>query len=601
MIAIKSFKKRKVMKHNKLILIYAMTLTMPSGFLMASAKVTGNARASTRTSSGQFENPAASPHTQTGQTTPAQLNTQAAMQAKFAQQHGNQVIGGGAVTHLQPENNIKFLTETNAPSSVKAPEAINSQSFSSKAKQATISAAEAAKQAAISAAKAVIDIPASIKHVYDSYNKDANVGGQTGWNFSTLTNRPIAIPKNQNSYIMNQPSIGKTSSAEITIDNSRAEPTAESTIKSPNDIRLENNMKLAQQVDKLSNWAEATFKQKPIKNINEPIQPDKTTEQPTQKIQNKPTAPDYATALGDSRPLRSLFAQPEIKLSQEALDFRKNNSRTITSTTKSAAARNKARVDAKNKSKFAEQKTPVETPVQKQQAQEPLVESPNVQPKKLQLIASDKQTINKSSQLDVYTTEINNNGAKEFTTVDFQQKNKPQQSQESQQNQVTIIPGQGVRDHALPQNFRELNLESVKNGQTEIAQQNKAQAYQQATNPVDTNFKYDDIYTNTAQAQIPYPTKRYTGNEHLKNYSKNSRAEITQQKAALEKQNDEAIHDVVDYTQIYPDNTNYTAFSTVAEQYKTPSRTPAATEFLGSQMRNKNLLENRQKATRSSE
>ena len=662
------------MKQNKLNFICVMTLTMTSGFLMAPAvegKVAINT-ALTRNPNGKT----------------AYFDT---VRNPYFDMAPNQKKENGAYNHNDYLLDEPSQNKPTLPARVKVT-TINAAELASKAKAATISAAEAAKQAAINAAKAVYNVPASIKHVYESYNKDANVGGQTGWNFSTLTNRPIAIHENQNSLIYNPlimtatPTRTTTNSpaapsAELQLQQNKAEllnnnnntaktlqlssattqqiksssvisnpvfisgtmtiagtnsqadfnktptqPTKSQTevqnssqaIKSNNLNYLEHQLNKAntqlenpqdytseeitsintmknsfqKQIDAIHNppaiplaeqlqiaqpqtqrpQSPVTVTDFPLHQETSPIfnsakaqkiehaQSQTEIAQPTKKIQNKPTAPDYDAALGDNRPLRSLFTQPEItpQIKVPTIELSQDRSRTITSTTQSAAARNKARVDAKNQARFSEQPVPVETPVQKQQAQESLV----IQP----------------------TLKI---------------ENKPQQSQETQQNQVAIIPGEGVRDIALQQNFRQLNLKSVQNGQAEIAQKNQGQANQQAISPIDKDFKHDYIYTKTAEATIPYPTKRYTGNEHLKNYAERSRAEILNKKEAQEAA---IIHDVTPkYENIYPDNTKYTAKQTFEEQQKTPSQTPAATEFIGSQIRNKNPLEYHQKTITNQE
>ena len=634
------------MKQNKLNFICVMTLTMTSGFLMAPAVEGKTVTIPARTSSGKFEAPS------TQITSQASINsTMAAKFAQLMQQQGNPVIGINAVANLQKPN-----PGAAANSSTKASETNNSSpTFSSRAKAATISAAEAAKQAAITAAKAVYNVPGKAVNYlsggtldgkfitgetgslrsatnYNNYNWNANKPNQTGWNFTTLANEnynrttstymkdagltletqgqhrgmPVWRPENKNSSITidNSPTITATPARSTT--SSSGAPSAEQNQSQSSSAALSADLQFKKNkaellnnnnnTAKTSQLSSATTQQiksssvisnpvfisgtmtiagtnnkasfgttaaQPIKSQNKPTESSAEQlqiAQPTQKIQNKPAAPDYDAALGDSRPLRSLFAQPEIapQIKVPTIELSQDRSRTITSATKSAAAINKARVDAKNQARFSEQPAPVETPVQKQQAQESLV----IQP----------------------TLKI---------------ENKPQQSQETQQNQVAIIPGEGVRDIALQQNFRQLNLKSVQNGQAEIAQKNQGQANQQAISPIDKDFKHDYIYTKTAEATIPYPTKRYTGNEHLKNYAERSRAEILNKKEAQEAA---IIHDVTPkYENIYPDNTKYTAKQTFEEQQKTPSQTPAATEFIGSQIRNKNPLEYHQKTITNQE
>ncbi len=443
-----------------------------------------------------------------------------------------------------------------------------------------------AKQAAITTAKSVYNAPGnlsvamggkqdfitnptsgSLKSTYKTYNWNANQGGQTGWNFSTLMKRPISIPKN------------KISSNSITKNDLNL--TTEPTHRSASFTKNPTTQQLTFEQQKTELFKEANKK----KNNSKPGFDNFNNSKSTKLY---PGTDPFASIASDTWSIPSKTQTT----SRSLIDFKPSqqkikpiNKANVKQLEKNIIIRNE---DAIKRFEAFDGLDNMETPspVSNVSNNPTLKTNPAQQRKQIKTPrerAIAQRNLRGKQRLDNLPT--------------FEDITTPQQSQSAPQNQVAIIPGENVRDLAPRQNFRQLNLESVQNGRAEIAKQNRNQAYQEPKKIVDANYQYEDI-SNRSQDKIENLPAQHKGNKHLKDYSKKSQAQIARQKEAQAVQESATIHDVAPkYENTYPDNTNFEGSRTDAEKYKTTrSQNPRATEFIGSQIRNKNILQNRQKA-----
>ena len=378
---------------------------------------------------------------------------------------------------------------------------------------------------------------------YDTYRWSNPEAVEGGWNFTTLANKNYKKPistdmqkeglsfnengmpiykstaKSGDSSIMNQ-QIGSSESASIVVDNSP-------TITNPTNPRTTNIPQVKDQLigntfDNFDSPAETK-----IPAGTDPFAPiaSNTSTMPQQNSINNKGNLDYAAALETGGNLRSFFAQPEITipvvevpLSQEAQNYQKNNSRNQTSISNlKTAARNQKKANKKWDTKSVETEQPA-----------PVEQKLTPTPKAIKSSSTEK-ALQESAQEIVNQPEIQ------------QTQIEPIQLQKKQ-----IMSG---KERAQAKLRGQARLDKISNKKL-TEQENQTQA----TNPVDDNFNHEQIYLNKAKAKIPYSTKDYIGNEHLKNYGKNSKTKIANQKAIKDAA---TIHDIdVEYDNIYGDSKN---------------------------------------------
>ena len=169
-------------------------------------------------------------------------------------------------------------------------------------------------------------VPCSLKSVYDTYNWNANQGGQTGWNFSTLMNRPISFPKNQ--------SYGELIPMEVY--EATGLPTANATITAAPNIPWAKAVVVPETFNNFNSASETTIPA--VRDLFAPIASNRSTMPQQNSINNKATLPKYSKLkplTTDSQTINRSSNSDLLMSFMEPLTrffFIKNSSSTFTST-----------------------------------------------------------------------------------------------------------------------------------------------------------------------------------------------------------------------------------------------------------------------------